>query len=1115
MPAPSTGAAKTAVLVGWPQGRWYNALMARDPVPLPKDATASAVAPVPEGETPAVSYNEDTESPTQDAVIGPAHFNAPPSQSAQPLPFPNWERYQIVSLLGAGGMGVVYKAEDLRLKRSVAIKFLRTSQVEGDVAHQRRRFEKEARAQAKIEHPNICKIYEVGQVDGQPYITMQLIVGCSLAGLLPALSREQKVRAITQVARALQAAHELSLIHRDIKPSNIMVESRGEGIWIPYLLDFGLAREVDSNTQTSTAGVSGTPAFMAPEQARGDAKQLGCGTDIYGLGATLYTVLCGRPPFSGNSTDVLMDVMFKDPPALRKLDPSIPIDLETLTLKCLEKDPQRRYPSAKALAEDLERHLEGLRISARPPGLFPRAAKWAQRHKLLVASATTALLAAFILAGVLVRSRFQAAAQARLAQELGQEIKDMEWVMRSAHQMPLHDLNREKLIVRKRIEQLKQELQNQGELTRGLVHYALGRGHLALQEYDQAHEHLQLAIQNGQNSAAVYHALGLVGGKVFRKALRYSYVEGGSQSSRLKLLTPKYLTPTIEALKRSRTMKLDAPAYLEGLIAYYQEDYPSALRHAAETLQQAPWLYEAHRLAGDAHRDLAQLKGSKGEYQEAEKEAAAARKSYAAAAAIGQSDAEVYYDMAVSLRREMERELERGSNIEATNAQALAVAEKAITVEPDNPDAYWLKATIATMGMNGDENSGRSSASKQMENCLDATSVALKLAPEDSFVHIARGACFFYSAQLPQADKTAEEFFQKAIDSMKWVADRNPNFFDGQANLVEMYSRLAIHQQLRGAEEARANLERARAYVGNAMAIDPDVQDMTIYTLLALEGMVPLVRSKKELDELIRQADTLFARGKEQNDKNPTLYAQGGAVYTRAAWRLFLAGEDAQALNQRALDAFAAGRKLAGFLSALEQDSALSHLLDASLRVRFGQNPAPALAEAEASLKRCIDKHPENARCKTTAAQAALLQSDWLAEKMEGSSSRALKHAIEKATAATQSSDIYPDAWWVLAEIELRQAQAQPRRSPRTDQHLIAGLAATEKVFTQNPNHAKGYATAGRLLLLRAQGQDDPQARRATARSAALSFEKAQKLDPMLASNYVPWLAQATAAAAD
>jgi serine/threonine-protein kinase len=435
-----------------------------------------------------------------------------------------------------------------------------------------------------------------------------------------------------------------------------MMEHRPDATWWPYLMDFGLAQEVDSNTQTSTGSVEGTPAFMAPEQARGETRYLDARADVYGLGATLYSALTGRPPFVGNSTDVLVAVLMNDPPRLRNFDPAIPPALETIVAKCLEKDPRRRYDSAHALAADLGRYLEGARIAARAPGPLRWIGRFAIRHKLLVASASTALLATLILGSVALRIRWQAAEQARLAQHLGQQITKMEWLLRSARQMPLHDLGREKVIVRRRMEQLHTELQSYGERSQGLAHYALGRGHMALHEYPEALTELEQAIALGAQGAEVNYARGFVLGKHFEQAIYEARLAGGGDWAKKQLteIAPKYLTPAIASLESGRSMKLDAPQYLEGLIAYYQRDYDRALKQADAALREAPWLYEANKLAGDVHLDRAVQARDSGRYEDAEHEFARAVHSYQAAATVGQSDGEVYEGLAEAWVRQIE-----------------------------------------------------------------------------------------------------------------------------------------------------------------------------------------------------------------------------------------------------------------------------------------------------------------------------------------------------------------------------------------------------------------------------------------------------------------------------
>jgi len=261
----------------------------------------------------------------------------------------DWSRYRVESLLGTGGMGTVYKAFDPTLGRYVALKFLHRN----DDDHTQR-FLREARSQARIAHPHVCQVHEVGEVEGRPFIAMQYIDGQSLGDLCEELTVETKVRIIRDVARAVHAAHRNGLIHRDLKPGNILLAREESGELHPFVVDFGLAQEQDETALSRTGMISGTPAYISPEQAQG--KPLDRRTDVYSLGIVLYELLAGFPPFKGsNLARILVQLVQEDPKPLRQIDASIPEDLETLVGKCLEKDPARRYESARALAEDLDR----------------------------------------------------------------------------------------------------------------------------------------------------------------------------------------------------------------------------------------------------------------------------------------------------------------------------------------------------------------------------------------------------------------------------------------------------------------------------------------------------------------------------------------------------------------------------------------------------------------------------------------------------------------------------------------------------------------------------------------------------------------------------------------
>lgn len=293
------------------------------------------------------------------------------------------DRYELGEQLGKGGMGVVVRARDKVLHRSVALKLLK----DADDANVQR-FVREALAQARVEHANVCKIYEIGNLGGKPFIAMQLIQGASLGKLAPSLALEQKANLIALVADGIHAAHKTGLIHRDVKPSNILVEQDDAGALKPYVTDFGIAHEAAAPGLTVTGQILGTPQYMSPEQARGQTRDLDRRTDVYGLGATLYELLTGEPPFAGdNAASIILKVLTEEPVEPRKKNPGLPVDLETITMRCLAKLPQHRYDSARALAEDLRRWLDGVPILARPIGPLERATRLFRKH--LAASIAT------------------------------------------------------------------------------------------------------------------------------------------------------------------------------------------------------------------------------------------------------------------------------------------------------------------------------------------------------------------------------------------------------------------------------------------------------------------------------------------------------------------------------------------------------------------------------------------------------------------------------------------------------------------------------------------------------------------------------------------------------
>ena len=304
-------------------------------------------------------------------LAGDSHDGEGTDTTRNELPLTEFGDYELLEEIGRGGQGVVYRARQKSLNRTVALKVIGLGQF-ASTPHLKR-FRQEAEAAASLEHPQIVPIYEIGERDRSCYFSMKFVEGGQLDAVLEGkpMPVRQAAELLVKIARTVEFAHEHGILHRDIKPGNILLDKKGE----PHLTDFGLARLVEQeSTVTNSLDVLGTPSYMAPEQAAGQTKNLTAAADVYGLGAVFYQMLTGQPPFAGGTTyETIRLVLEREPRNPRLVNPKIDLDLATICLKCLEKDPKKRYETAEALAQDVEHWFRHEPIRARRAGLLPAA----------------------------------------------------------------------------------------------------------------------------------------------------------------------------------------------------------------------------------------------------------------------------------------------------------------------------------------------------------------------------------------------------------------------------------------------------------------------------------------------------------------------------------------------------------------------------------------------------------------------------------------------------------------------------------------------------------------------------------------------------------------------
>ncbi|MCB1053212.1 MAG: protein kinase [Acidobacteria bacterium] len=1009
-----------------------------------------------------------------DTTIGVTRPDALPAPSADILAFfEGWDRYRVQEKVGEGGMGIVYKALDTKLNRWVALKFIRSALPELES-----RLVVEAKAQARIENEHICKVYEVSEFRGTPYIAMQFLNGDNIKKIAPSMNLEEKVLLIREVAESLHEAHRIGIIHRDIKPANIMVERLQNGRYFSHLTDFGLARDLNSHSDvTESDKVLGTPAYLAPEQVLGEMGRVDRRCDIYSLGATLYEMVTGSSLFSGNYIHVLNQVVHDDPPPAKAKVPNLPQDLNTIIMKCLDKDPNHRYGTAQALADDLQRYLNGDPIEAQQSSWSYRMVKRVKKHRLAFGLGGLAVVLGLLLVVNYWQAERKTSETARWTQAFSTEAERLETFMDRVHLLPPHNLGPELKYVQDQLSGLEAQMKVGGSLSQGPGFHALARGYIALQNYPAAYEAIQKAERSPTQAPNLMLTKGMILAQLFREGLEAATAIPSAElrQKRIRELEQQYRDPAVNALQSiadQNNNPWENPHFTLALIESIQKNYQKAL----DLLEATPTNLSPQnlKLKADILADMAEDLAQSGHQDAAFQSYKEAESYYREAQNIARSDPAILIGLADLHIRVLDQQYRYGLTPGDTFQQLDQVCGEMETLLPLAVYGPLYRASGAWRHARYQDRSGENPWETLNAAIQNAEQAVQRAAAHAQPMARERAWEVLCNALQRKGDYESRHGFDP-INSYNLAAVAveeslkiNPNSIQNLTTQASLYSSLALAKRNKG-QDPLPDLEASLKIYERILRTAP--QFTTAFNNLGVNYLEKAWNQWQvglDPQPALRAAETNYQKALNLNPQlNRALTGLGMAAHYRGMAKLY-AGEDPTADLAQAATQF----EKAFDLNPNHGFSLNNWSYSLETRIRYAllnqEDPMPFLSKARALLE---------SSAKIDTSDGFLFAGQAMLDVLEGTSKR-IQHqsaenefglAHQRLTKAVQINPLNDFFFTAQAETDLE--WSLNRRDLGKDPQILLdrGISEAEKAISLNPRNVKAPLILANLVRLKAE----------------------------------------------